>query len=145
MSAKNHAKLELLRIVNDSIYTEAYTDQEFSTVAAKCQYVLECFENEYYDCSESSYTKRLTAWLQGLPSIITIPFYNSEIIEIGYNLGLIKKCKQEIATENNEQKFIDHWFELMACKLIQMSQMKNYAEQQFNAYLAGFNSRMVQQ
>lgn len=38
--------------------------------------------------------------------------------------------------ENNEQKFIDQWFELMAHKLIQMSQMRAYAENQFNGYIA---------
>ena len=135
MSNQKQIKLELFKIVNDSIYTEAYTDQEFSTVAEKCQYVLECFENEYCDHREPNYTKRVAGWLQGLPSIMTVPFYNNEIIEIGYKLDLIKKGKRQTTTENNEQKFLDHWFELIAHKLIQMSQMKAYAAQQFNAYV----------
>jgi hypothetical protein len=136
MSNQKQIKLALFKIVNDSIDTEAYTDQEFSTVADKCKYVLKCFDNEYYDRSEPNYTKRLAGWLQGLPTIVTVPFYYVEIIKIGYKLDLIKKGKYKTTTENNEQKFIEQWFELMAHKLIQMSQMKSYAENQFNSYIA---------
>lgn len=135
MSVQKQIKLELYKIVNDSIDTEAYTDQQFDSVAEKCKYVLSCFEGEYYDRRESNYTKRVAGWLQGLPSIMTVPFYNNEIIEIGYKLDLIKKGKRQTTTENNEQKFLDQWFELMAHKLIQMSQMKAYAEKQFNTYI----------
>lgn len=134
MSVQKQIKLELYKIVNDSIDTEDYTDQQFDSVAEKCKYVLSCFESEYYDRREPNYTKRVAGWLQGLPSVMTVPFTYCDIIKIGYDLGLIKKGKRQTTTENNEQKFCDQWFELLAHKLIQMSQMKAYAEKQFTTF-----------
>lgn len=135
MTTQKQTRLELFKIINDSIETEAYTAQEFSTVAKKSKYVLQCFHKEYYDPREPNYTKRVADWLQGLPSVITVPFYNNEIVEIGYKLDLSKKGKRQSTTETNEQKFIGNWFELLAHEFIQMSQMKPSPEKQLNDYL----------
>lgn len=137
MSKQKQVKLELFKIINDSITTEAYTDQQFDTVAEKCQYVLKCFESEYYDLREPNYTKRAAGWLQGLPSVITVPFYNYQIIEIGYYLDLIIPAVRVTTQEARENRFCDQWFELIAHKLIQMSQMKSHAETEFNKYCKG--------
>lgn len=139
MSKQLNIKLNLFAIVNRSIDTQDYTNQEFDTIADKCKYALSCFESEYDNPYEQkrtpNYTKRVAGWLQGLPSVITIPFWNDEIVKIGYDLGMIKKVVRQTTQEKEEQKFIDQWFELMAHKLIQMSTMGKHAESQLVNFL----------
>lgn len=139
MNTQKTIKLELLTILVNSIDTYAYTDEKFTTQADRAAYVLECYTSEYdHYYNQVTYPntyQRIANWLQGLPTICTVPFSDSEILEIGHRLGMIKHGKSVSSKDRAEQKFLDGWFELIACKLVQMSNMKKHAESQLADFL----------
>lgn len=132
MNTQTKIKLNLFKILDEAIYTEDYTDQEFNTLSEKAKFALECFESEYEHATvkkqQPNKTLRIASWLQGLPTVCTVPFYNGEILEIGYNLGIIKR-------EKDEDEFLDGWFALMAWKLVQASQLKSHAEATYQQFI----------
>lgn len=140
MNTQKTIKLNLLSILAASIDTYAYTDEKFKTQGERASFVLECYTQEFdYYQNQVRYPneyQRIANWLQGLPSVCTVPFYNNEILEIGYKLGMIKHGKSEVSKESAEQKFLEGWFKLMACKLVQMSTMKKHAESQLIDFLS---------
>lgn len=133
MNTQTAIKLNLFKIIDNAIETAEYTDQEFSTAAERARFALECFEGEYecdYEKKRTpNRTKRIAEWLAGLPTVCTVPFENHEIVSIGYSLGMIKR-------EKDEDSFLESWFDLMAWKLVQMSEMKKNAEVTFQKFLA---------
>ena len=123
-------KTELLKIIDNSITTEAY-GVEFETLQERAAYCLECFNREfnnpYNKARWPSRVELVGEWLAGLPSVITVPYWNDEIVSYGYKLGMIPQRKTEAARERQEQKFIDRWFVVMAYHLILASEMKSKA------------------
>lgn len=57
-------------------------------------------------------------WLQGLPSVIDLPFENYEIIKIGQKIGL---CNSEAA----EDLFISSYWDRMASALVSLATKAN--------------------
>jgi len=57
--------------------------------------------------------ERLAQWLRGLPSAIYIAFSDYDITEVGKSWGY---CK----TERQAAKFVENWWSLIACRLIQL-------------------------
>ena len=80
--ASNNNTLNLKSIVSHSFDTEAY-DQSFNTVQERASFVLECFDSEFNNSYEIQRTPnkqaRIASWLQGLPTVCTVPFYNTLI------------------------------------------------------------------
>lgn len=60
--------------------------------------------------------KALAEWLQGLPSAVSIDFYNHHILELAVKWGSIP----EDATERQEDKILDNWFNFIANKITQL-------------------------
>ena len=60
--------------------------------------------------------KALAEWLQGLPSAVSIDFYNHHILELAVKWGSIP----EDATERQEDKILDNWFNFIAAKTCQL-------------------------
>lgn len=60
--------------------------------------------------------KALAEWLQGLPSAINIEFYNHKILELAVKWGSIP----ENATEKQEDKILDNYWNFMANKIGQL-------------------------
>ena len=69
------------------------------------------FESEYrWNIDRIGIFPALKEWLQGLPGIISFPFYNGEIIELGINLGELTTDCSEI----EQDKFIErYWNKLL--------------------------------
>ena len=59
---------------------------------------------------QGSEVKAFEEWLSGLPSVLTVPFYNHEILNIGYVHGLVGAE----ATEEEEDKFLADYFNKLA-------------------------------
>ena len=59
-------------------------------------------------------------WLQGLPSAINIDFQNSDILELAVEWGSIP----ENATESQEDKILENWWNFIAAKTVQL--FRNY-------------------
>lgn len=82
-------------------------------------YFFEAFNKEYND----SYNKRLypnlqeriSQYIQGLPTCISIAFTDYDIINIGKTWGYCKTEKQRIDFQNN-------WFSIIAWRLIQLEE-----------------------
>ena len=77
--------------------------------------------------------QRIAEWLQGLPSVCSVPFYNGDILEKGKKALHLKAN----ASEKVEQNYIDNWFNLMASKLLTISEMKKTAEASLNKHING--------
>lgn len=65
------------------------------------------FKSEYgWNISRMGEKRAFCEWLQGLPSVLTVPFYNYDIINLAYLHDQIKAN----ATEEEEDKFLDNYF-----------------------------------
>lgn len=65
------------------------------------------FKSEYsYNIARMGEKKAFCEWLQGLPSALTVPFYNYDILNRAYLHNEI----QANATEEQEDKFLDTYF-----------------------------------
>jgi hypothetical protein len=65
------------------------------------------FKSEYgYNIERMGEKKAFCEWLQGLPSALTVPFYNHDILNLAYLHDQIKAN----ATEQEEDKFLDSYF-----------------------------------
>lgn len=89
---------------------------------AKLIHVRGYFEVEYnYPENKVYYPNtqaRLAQWFMGLPSAINIDFENYRIIELAKEWGSLSLD----ATERQEQDVLDNWFNLMAFRLIRLSE-----------------------
>lgn len=85
-------------------------------------YFFECFNKEY----NNNYNKRLypnlqeriSQYIQGLPTCISIAFTDYDIINIGKTWGY---CK----TEPQASKIVNNWFDVIAFRLIQLREKLN--------------------
>lgn len=108
----------------DAISTDGY-DIEANTEKEKLQFVAECFKSEYCFSANlkyyGTYQNTLANWFMGLPSSINIEYRNHAIIEIAKKWGSIP----EDATEEQEDKILSNWFNLIAFKTLQLFKKHN--------------------
>jgi len=105
-------KQYILNAIDDE-YCETETDYTMDRIAA----LKRAFYAEYsWMVDRAGEQKALAEWLQGLPSAINIDFYNHKILELAVKWGSIP----ENATEKQEQKIIDNWFNFIANKITQL-------------------------
>lgn len=98
------------QIIIDSIDLESYdVDTANMTLLDKINKVLELFKSEYihlYNVNRPLKTN-LKDWLQGLPTLLSVPFYNFDILEDAKKVGFI------LNTEAKEDKFLhEYWLNL---------------------------------
>lgn len=104
------------RFIIDAIDPEVY-DSGASTDAEKLAFFNECFESEYgYAIERYGRNTALAEYLSGLPSIIALPFYNSDILKHAVEWGSLAQN----ATEQEEDKILENYWQFMANKLNQM-------------------------
>lgn len=60
---------------------------------------------------------RLGEWLQGLPGVFEVAFYNEDILKLGLKFGLIDPG----TTDDEEINFITIWFELCAASFFEVA------------------------
>ncbi len=88
-------------------------DKELTTDVEKLQFVCDCFRSEYgWHIEQVGKYNAFHEWLMGLPSSINIDFENYRIIEIVKEWSSIPVN----ATERQEQKILDNWFNFITCK-----------------------------
>ena len=116
MSISDNAK----QLIIDCIDLSGY-DIKVNTPIEKIREVEKIFYTEYgYMINRVGKLKALIEWLQGLPSVLTIPFYNVEIIEIAKKWGSLKMN----ATEKQEDKILLNYWRFMANQLLQLFNKK---------------------
>lgn len=106
----------ILSTIDGDIY-----DKELKTKTQKVRFVMDCFKSEYLHSNNrnqyrSNPSKVLGEWLSGLPSSVNVVFYNYDILNIAVLLDLIPVN----ANEEEEDKFLNGWFELIASEILSM-------------------------
>lgn len=89
----------------DSIDFDGYELPEFTNDFDKVQNVYKTFISEYgWSIKRIGELNSFKEWLQGLPSVLTVPFYNYDILnnakEYGYKLD----------SEEKEDNFLDKYW-----------------------------------
>lgn len=95
--------------------------KEFTSDADKLRFLFDTFKSEY--CYKQnlqryggSYQETFRQWIMGLPSCFNIAFSYCDIIAIAKEWGSIPQN----ATDKQEQKIINNWFNLIASKTFQL-------------------------
>ena len=95
-------------------------DRELTTDTEKLQFVADCFKSEYAYPENikryGSYQETFRQWIMGLPSCFNIDYSYCDIIRIAKEWGSIPQN----ATNKQENKIIDNWFNLIANKTFQL-------------------------
>lgn len=116
MSKASELDQKVKRYILECVDSTGY-DVELVTMVDKIRFLKETFEVEYgHEINRLGYTGALEHWFSGLPSACTIAFYYSDTLEIARAWGSLP----DNATERQEQKILDNWFNLIACKTRQL-------------------------
>ena len=87
------------------------------TTQEKIDFVRECFTSEYgWMIPKAGEIDSLASWLQGLPSAVSIAFYNQDILSLAKTWDSIP----EDATEKQEDKILENYWNFIANKLSQL-------------------------
>ena len=86
----------------------------------KLKEVLNAFNSEFnFEQNKRRYPNlqtRFAEWLQGAPSLFEIEYWNEGIIKLAKEWQSIPQD----ATEKQEQKILDNYYNFMACKFFQL-------------------------
>lgn len=112
MKTQTNFKTMYENIIIDNIDFDGYGIDNDGYLYDKIKTVYNIFKSEYVHDNNKhiNEVKLFKEWLQGLPSVLTVPFYNYDILNIGYINGLIKAD----ATDEEEDKFINEYFGKLA-------------------------------
>jgi hypothetical protein len=102
-------------------YLLTTVSEEFEgTTAERLQQVCEAFNSEYnYPDNKKRYRnlqQRFAEWLMGLPNALNVEYRNHAILELAKQWGSIPQD----ATEKQEDKIIENWFNFAAIKFFQL-------------------------
>jgi hypothetical protein len=116
MSISDNAK----QLIIDCIDLSGY-EKNITNPIDKIRAVEKIFYTEQgYMINRVGKQKALENWLRGLPTEITLPYYNVEIIEIAKKWGSLKMN----ATEKQEDKILLNYWRFMANQLLQLFNKK---------------------
>jgi hypothetical protein len=95
------------KTILENIDLESYGLNNDVYLYDKVKTLYNIFKSEYgWNIERMGERRAFCEWLQGLPSALTVPFYNYEIINLAYLNGLIKAN----ATEEEEDNFLNSYF-----------------------------------
>jgi len=104
----------------DAIDSEGYEYQP-TTDREKISFVIDCYNSEYnhaYNVKRYPNEQiRFANWLSGLPSVLNIPFYPYEILELSKKL-------QEVETydKKTEDRICENYFNFIALHILKLNQ-----------------------
>ena len=106
------------QIILNSIDLEGYDTKDHEDIKDVLSEVIGIFESEYLHSNNRRipYVKNLASWLQGLPTVLTVPFYNFEILENAVEYGYT------FENEFDEDSFVSTYFESCANALITLDE-----------------------
>jgi hypothetical protein len=108
---KNHP---VYNYIISAIYPdECELEKQPETDKEKLQFVLNTFKSEYnHMIKRVGEYKAFQEWLSGLPSVFNIDFENYKILKLAKKWKSIPKN----ATEKQEDKIIENWFNFITMK-----------------------------
>jgi len=107
---------KIKRYIIDHIDGEGY-GETLTTDAEKIEFLRSTFDAEYgWQIARLGRQHALQEWLQGLPSAVNLPFYSGDILDLARETGGLAVD----ATERQEQKIIDNYWNYMSAKIFQL-------------------------
>jgi hypothetical protein len=95
------------KIIIENIDLESYELSNDVYLYDKIKTLYNIFKMEYgWNIERMGERRAFCEWLQGLPSALTVPFYNHDILNHAYLYNVISAN----ATEEQEDKFLDSYF-----------------------------------
>jgi hypothetical protein len=95
------------KIIIENIDLESYELSNDVYLYDKIKTLYNIFKMEYgYNIERMGERRAFCEWLQGLPSALTVPFYNHDILNRAYLYNVISAN----ATEEQEDEFLDSYF-----------------------------------
>ena len=117
MSKASELDQKVKRYILDNIDSDCYREEPVTTTAEKIAFLHETFMAEYgWAVDRYGRNGALREWLQGLPSAVHIAFYNGDILDLAKTWGRLR----DDATEREEQKILDNYWNLLAAKICQL-------------------------
>lgn len=109
--AKESAKKARQHIIESITWDGYEVETEPKTDEEKLIFLHKTFLAEYgWAVDRFGLSIAIKEWLQGLPTVCTIAFYNHEILELGKEWGSLP----ENATEKQEDKILDNYWNYMS-------------------------------
>ena len=125
---RTNSKKYLSNIQNyliDAVYTEDHKT-EATTDAEKIAFVMACYDSEFnHKFNRYKYPNeqtRFANWLAGLPSVLDIPFYNDDIVNLAKRLQEVDTYPNE---KNTTKNIIDNYFNFMAYHILKLNNKLN--------------------
>ena len=109
----------------DAINTEDHTT-EATTHAEKLAFVMSCYESEfnhkYNQVRHPNEQDRFANWLAGLPSVLDIPFYNDDVVNLAKRLQEVDTYPNE---KNTTKNIVENYFNFMSYHILKLNQKLN--------------------
>jgi hypothetical protein len=125
---RTNSKKYLSNIQNyllDAINTDDHKT-EATTHAEKLAFVMACYDSEfnhkYNQARHPNEQTRFAHWLAGLPSVLNIPFYNDDIIELAKRLQEVETYPNE---KNTTKTIVENYFNFMAYHILKLNSKLN--------------------
>jgi len=112
MKTQTNFKTMYENIIIDNIDFDGYGIDNDGYLYDKIITVYNIFKSEYGHAVKQygNETKAFEEWLRGLPTVLSVPYYTHDILNIGYINGLIKAD----ATDEEEDKFLNEYWGKLA-------------------------------
>jgi hypothetical protein len=113
MEANNY-KTFFENTIIDNINFEGYGFSNDMYLYDKIKTLYNIFKQEYgFMIERVGEVNAFKEWLQGLPSVLTVPFYNYDIINNAREAGLLTATSDDWFKEKDEDSFLDrYWIRL---------------------------------
>ena len=107
----------------DSVNTEDAL-HDANTDAEKIAFVIACYESEFNhkfnQARHPNEQTRFANWLAGLPSVLNIPFYDWDIINLAKELQEVEKYTEKMA-----QRICENYFNFMSYHILKLNSKLN--------------------
>lgn len=102
------------KTIIDNINFEGYGFSNDMYLYDKIKTLYNIFKQEYgFMIERVGEVNAFKEWLQGLPSVLTVPFYNYDIINNATEAGLLTATSDDWFKEKQEDSFLDrYWIRL---------------------------------
>ena len=125
---RTNSKKYLSNIQNyliDAINTDDHKT-EATTHAEKIAFVMACYESEFNhkfnQARHPNEQTRFAHWLAGLPSVLDIPFYNDDVINLAKRLQEVDTYPNE---KNTTKNIVENYFNFMSYHILKLNSKLN--------------------
>ena len=117
MSDSTDLHKTIKKYIISCIDNSGYSDIELTSDKEKVNFLHETFKAEFqWRIDQLGQQKALTEWFSGLPSSCNIVFYNNDVLDLAVKWGQL----DEKASDNQNFKILNNWFNLLAAKTSQL-------------------------